>query len=64
MADPQAATLTQLHNIQRKTGKKTAQLHAVLAAGGMCQYTVRIFWPAEIDEQLLDWIEAAYAGAG
>jgi len=32
--------------------------------GGMCQYTVRISSPAEIDEQLLAWIEAAYASAG
>ena len=29
MADPQAATLTQLRNIQFKTGKTIAQLHAV-----------------------------------
>jgi hypothetical protein len=35
MADPQAATLTQLRNIQIKTGKTIAQLHAVLAASGL-----------------------------
>jgi hypothetical protein len=29
--------------------------------GGMCQYTVRISGPAEIDAQLLAWIEAAYS---
>jgi hypothetical protein len=37
MADPQAATLTQLRNIQRKTGKKIAELHAVLAASGLAK---------------------------
>jgi len=35
MADPQAATLTQLRNIQNKTGKTIAQLHALLAASGL-----------------------------
>lgn len=37
MADPQAATLTQLRNIQAKTGKTIAQLHAVLAASGLAK---------------------------
>jgi len=37
MADPQAATLTQLRNIQVKTGKTIAQLHAVLAASGLAK---------------------------
>jgi hypothetical protein len=37
MADPQAATLTQLRNIQIKTGKTIAQLHAVLAASGLAK---------------------------
>lgn len=35
MPDPQAATLTQLRNIQDKTGKSIAQLHAVLAGSGL-----------------------------
>ena len=35
MADPQAARLTQLRNIQSKTGKTIAELHAVLAASGL-----------------------------
>lgn len=34
MADPQAATLTQLRNIQARAGKTIAELHAVLAASG------------------------------
>lgn len=37
MADPQAATLTQLRNIQDKAGKTIAQLHAVLAASGLAK---------------------------
>ena len=37
MADPQAATLTQLRNIQTKTGQTIAQLHAVLAASGLAK---------------------------
>lgn len=35
MADPTAARLTQLRNIQSKTGKTIADLHAVLAASGL-----------------------------
>ncbi len=37
MADPQAAALTQLRNIQAKTGKSIAELHAVLAASGLAK---------------------------
>ncbi|TRZ98429.1 MAG: DUF4287 domain-containing protein [Rhodocyclaceae bacterium] len=35
MADPQAARLTQLRNIQTKTGRTIAELHAVLTASGL-----------------------------
>lgn len=34
-----------------------------LAAGGMCQYTVRIASAAEVDRALLGWIRAAYDAA-
>ncbi len=37
MADPQTATLTQLRNIQAKTGQSIAHLHAVLAASGLAK---------------------------
>lgn len=37
MADPQAATLTQLRNIQARTGRSIAELHAVLAASGLAK---------------------------
>jgi hypothetical protein len=35
MADPNAATLTQLRNIQGKTGRSIAELHSALAASGL-----------------------------
>jgi Domain of unknown function (DUF5655)/Domain of unknown function (DUF4287) len=37
MADLQAATLPQLRNIQARTGKPIAELHAVLAASGLAK---------------------------
>ena len=37
MADPQAATLTQLRNIQARTGKTIAEPHAVIAATGLAK---------------------------
>ena len=37
MTDPKAATLTQLRNIQTKTGKTIAELHAVLAGSGLAK---------------------------
>ena len=37
MADPQTARLTQLRNIQTKTGKTIAELHAVLVASGLAK---------------------------
>ncbi len=35
MADPNAALLSQVKNIQAKTGKTLAELHALLAASGL-----------------------------
>lgn len=35
MADPEAARLTQLRNIQTRTGRTIAELHALLAASGL-----------------------------
>lgn len=37
MADPQAALLTQLRNIQAKTGRRIADLHAVIADSGLAK---------------------------
>jgi Domain of unknown function (DUF5655)/Domain of unknown function (DUF4287) len=35
MADPQAAVLTQLRNIEARTGKRIAELHELLTASGL-----------------------------
>jgi hypothetical protein len=44
MADPQAALLTQLHNIQAKTGRTIAALHAELAATGLAKVGEKRSW--------------------
>jgi len=44
MADPQAATVTQLKNIQARTGKTIAQLHAALAAEKLARHGERRSW--------------------
>ena len=47
MADPQAALLTQLRNIQAKTGKTLAELHAALAASGQAKHGEKRAWVME-----------------
>ncbi|WP_418317215.1 DUF5655 domain-containing protein [Piscinibacter sakaiensis] len=47
MADPQAATITQLKNIQAKTGKTIAELHAAVAASGAVKYGEKRSWLME-----------------
>jgi hypothetical protein len=44
MADPLAATITQLKNIQAKTGKTIAQLHAAVAASGTAKHGEKRSW--------------------
>jgi hypothetical protein len=44
MADPQAATLTQLRNIQARTGRSIAELLAAAAAGGATKHGERRAW--------------------
>jgi hypothetical protein len=44
MADPVAATLTQLRNIQSKTGHSIAELHQALAASGLQRTGERRTW--------------------
>ena len=44
MADPQAALLTQLRNIQAKTGRTIAALHAELAATGLAKVGEKRSW--------------------
>lgn len=36
----------------------------VMPAGGMCQYTVRVATPAEVDADVRRWLRAAYDAAG
>jgi hypothetical protein len=47
MADPQAAALTQLRNIQTKTGKTIAALHDALAATGLAKVGEKRSWLME-----------------
>ncbi|MCW5634183.1 MAG: DUF4287 domain-containing protein [Rubrivivax sp.] len=47
MADPQAALLTQLRNIQAKTGKSIAALHAELDATGLAKAGEKRSWLME-----------------
>lgn len=47
MADPVAATITQLKNIQARTGKTVAELHAAIAATGATKHSERRSWLME-----------------
>ena len=47
MTDPQAATITQLKNIQAKTGKTIAELHVAVAASGASKYGEKRAWLME-----------------
>jgi len=44
MGDPAAAAITQLRNIQARTGKTIAELHAAVAAGGAVKHGERRSW--------------------
>lgn len=44
MADPQAAALTQLRNIQARTGKTIGELHAAVASSGLTRHGERRTW--------------------
>jgi len=47
MADPIAATITQLKNIQAKTGKSLAELHAAVASSGAAKHGEKRSWLME-----------------
>jgi hypothetical protein len=47
MADPQAALLNQLRNIQTKTGKPITALHEALAAAGLQKHVEKRTWLME-----------------
>ena len=44
MADPQAAQATQLRNIQAKTAKTIAQLHAAVEKAGLAKFSDKRSW--------------------
>jgi predicted transport protein len=47
MADPIAATITQLKNIQARTGKTIAELHAAVAGSGAVKHGEKRTWLME-----------------
>ena len=47
MSDPNAATITQLRNIEAKTGKSIAELHAAVAATGLARHGEKRSWLME-----------------
>jgi hypothetical protein len=47
MADPVAATITQLKNIQARTGKSIADLHAAVASSGATRHGEKRSWLME-----------------
>jgi hypothetical protein len=47
MGDPLAATITQFKNIQARTGKTIAELHAAVADGGAAKHGERRSWLME-----------------
>ena len=47
MADPIAATITQLKNIQARTGKTIAELHAAVAGSGAVKHGEKRAWLME-----------------
>jgi hypothetical protein len=47
MADPTAATITQLKNIQARTGKSIPELHAAVVAGGAAKHGEKRSWLME-----------------
>jgi hypothetical protein len=47
MADPAAATITQLKNIQARTGKTIVELHAAVATSGAAKHGERRSWLME-----------------
>lgn len=47
MADPNAAVITQLNNIQAKTGKRIAELHAAVVASGATKHGEKRSWLME-----------------
>ena len=49
--------------LNMKDVKPTSRLTA-MPPGGMCQYTVDVTSPGEVDKELIGWIRKAFDGAG
>jgi hypothetical protein len=49
--------------LNAKSLPASARLKA-LPPGGMCQYSVRLSKPGEVDAELLGWVRVAYDAAG
>jgi hypothetical protein len=45
-------------------GLEPAERLTAMPAGGMCNYTVRVTDPAEVDDELIAWVRRAYESAG
>lgn len=56
MADPQAATASQLRNIETKTGKSLAELRAVIAKSGLAKH-------GEVRAMLIERFDLGYGDA-
>ena len=58
------ATQTQIELGLNAKGLPADARLKVMPAGGMCQYTVRLSAPGEVDAKLVGWLRAAYDAAG
>lgn len=58
------ATKTQVEVGLNAKDLPTAKRLTVLPPGGMCNYKVRLAEPGEVDDELITWLQQAYANAG
>lgn len=58
------ATKTQVEVGLNAKDLPTAERLTVLPPGGMCNYKVRLADPGEVDDELITWLQQAYANAG
>jgi len=58
------ATNTRGRSRTEHEGRRTYAASRSHAAGGMCQYKVKLAAPSEVDAELIGWIRRAYDSAG
>ena len=58
------ATKTQVEVGINAKGLPAAERLTVVPPGGMCNYKIRLSDPAEVDDELITWLQQAYANAG